>query len=74
MFDIKQTREELEELAATAQHIGNLGPHFISDSGSKFWIRKSEFLLGLADVLETLGTEELTLATLQAAAERALQP
>lgn len=74
MIDIPKTREELEELAATAKHIGNLGPHFISESGSMFWIRKSEFLLGLADVLENLGTEELTLANLQAAAERALQP
>jgi hypothetical protein len=74
MIDLKQTREELEELAATATHIGNLGQHFISQAGSQFWHRKAQFLLGLADVLETLGTEELTLTNLQAAAERALIP
>jgi hypothetical protein len=72
MLDIPKTKEELEELAAALAHIANLGPHFISSEGAAYWDRKATFLLGLSDTLEQLGTEELTIENLQAAAERAL--
>jgi hypothetical protein len=74
MLSIQKTREELEELAAALAHIASLGPNFISPSGAAYWDRKAKFLLGLSDTLEELGTEDLTIANLQAAAERAIQP
>ena len=74
MIDILTTREELDELAATATHIANLGPHFISAAGSSYWSGKASFLHGLSDVLEEIGSRELTLENLHAAAEAALKP
>jgi len=74
MLSTKQTIEELDELAAALAHIASLGPHFISSNGAAYWDRKAKFLLGLSDTFEELGTEELTLTNLQAAAERAIAP
>lgn len=74
MIDIPKTREELEELGCALQHIANLGTLYLSVKGAEYWQKKTELILGLADVLETLGTEDLTLTNLQAAAERALRP
>jgi benzoyl-CoA reductase/2-hydroxyglutaryl-CoA dehydratase subunit BcrC/BadD/HgdB len=74
MIDILTTREELDELAATATHIANLGPHFISPAGASYWSGKASVLHGLSDVLEEIGSRELTLENLQAAAEKAIKP
>ena len=74
MIDILTTREELDELAATATHIANLGPHFISPAGASYWSGKASILRGLSDVLEEIGSQDLTLENLQAAAEKAIKP